>query len=111
MRLSEKEVKAFIQVLDPYLTDKNASLYLYGSRTQDHLKGGDIDLLLVLEDPQKAVPLLEKKYEILVRFKEKVGERKIDLTIATTLKTQTELFLKEIMKSTLLLKKWSNYTQ
>jgi predicted nucleotidyltransferase len=45
MRISDQQLKAIVQevkVLDP-----NAAIYLYGSRINDTLKGGDIDIAIV----------------------------------------------------------------
>ena len=49
MRLSQQEINQLIAAIECELTIKNASLFLYGSRVKDNLKGGDIDLLLMFK--------------------------------------------------------------
>ncbi len=51
MRLSIDEVKLLKKTL--YQLSTNAELYLFGSRTNDNRKGGDIDLLIVSKDLKK----------------------------------------------------------
>ncbi len=74
MRLSE-EYKAVIKKYF-YRIFKQGEIYLFGSRTDDSKKGGDIDLYLVLENHED---LLRKKIEFLARIKKDLGEQKIDV--------------------------------
>ena len=55
-------------------------IYLFGSRTDDTKKGGDIDLYLVLDDHSN---LFEKKIKFLSRIKKELGEQKIDIVFNT----------------------------
>ena len=56
--------------------DKAAKVYLFGSRVDDSLKGGDIDLLVFSENI-----LFMDKLKIKAQLHEKLGEQKIDLLI------------------------------
>ena len=56
--------------------DADAMIYLFGSRTDDAAKGGDIDLLVV----SKIIDLMTK-LDILVQLHQKLGERKIDIAV------------------------------
>lgn len=47
MRISKNEIKAIKECVN--LLDKGAEIYLFGSRTVDVAKGGDIDLLIISE--------------------------------------------------------------
>ena len=58
--------------------DKNASVYLFGSRTDDQKKGGDIDIAIL----SKLVNLKEK-LEIKYNFYQVFGEQKLDLLIVS----------------------------
>jgi len=42
MRLTAKEIKAIVSTFESIF--KEGKIYLFGSRTDDMLKGGDIDL-------------------------------------------------------------------
>ncbi|OQA73136.1 MAG: Nucleotidyltransferase domain protein [bacterium ADurb.Bin243] len=75
MRLSEFEVKSIkesIRVFDP-----DALVYLFGSRTDDSKKGGDIDILVLSEK-------LTSKEKRLIKLDlyDKIGEQKIDIIIS-----------------------------
>lgn len=106
MRIKEEEIGVFTKVLDAYLLNASAKLYLFGSRVHDHQKGGDIDLLLMLQDSNQENEMKSKKSEILEKFKRELGERKIDLLISTPQKITSDLFLKSIYPSAILLHEW-----
>jgi predicted nucleotidyltransferase len=57
--------------------DPKAIIYLFGSRTDDSKKGGDIDLLIL---SQKIT--LEKVIEIKLSLYDALGEQKIDIILA-----------------------------
>jgi hypothetical protein len=80
-------------------------LYLYGSRVHDHLKGGDIDLLLVTT--QEGVELFNQiELTLLVEIKKQpdIGQRRIDLKAATQADLQKVPFLQEISRDMVELK-------
>jgi predicted nucleotidyltransferase len=54
----------------------DGSIYLFGSRVDDNLKGGDIDLYIETEDKRD---LFEKKIKFLARLKRSIGEQRIDV--------------------------------
>ncbi|MFZ2725634.1 MAG: nucleotidyltransferase domain-containing protein [Methylococcaceae bacterium] len=74
MRLSPAQInllKTTTQQLD-----KNARLFLFGSRTDDTKTGGDIDLLILSEQLSK-----QHLRTIKWQFYETFGEQKIDIII------------------------------
>ena len=73
MRLSPFERKSISETVREYLP--NARVYLYGSRVDDAKRGGDIDLMIVDQEP---VPL-KAIWRIRDRLWEKIGEQKIDI--------------------------------
>lgn len=77
MRLLENEIKAIKETFHHIFQD--GDIYLFGSRVDDHVKGGDIDLFVV---PVNRQNLLEKKIDFLVELKQKIGDQKIDLLIS-----------------------------
>ena len=76
MRLSQPEInnfKASIKAIDA-----NAKIYLFGSRTDDHAKGGDIDLAIF----SKKMGRMQKAI-IKDNFYKNFGEQKVDIVIFT----------------------------
>ena len=74
MRLTDQERATITETIMSF--DKDARLYLFGSRVDDNRKGGDIDLL-VLTDKLT----FTDKLKIKARLWERLGEQKIDLLI------------------------------
>jgi len=74
MRLSDLEISAFKTKLHSLSPD--AKLYLFGSRTDDAKKGGDIDLLIVSKELTKRDTRL-----LRVDFFDKFGEQKLDIVL------------------------------
>ena len=97
MRLSAEQIAVIVNTVQRIISPLTCEIYLYGSRVHDGLKGGDIDLLLVGFESAVA-SIHEKKYEILVEIKKSplIGNRKLDLVIATHDEMKTEPFLKLI---------------
>lgn len=75
MRLSEFEADIIKQSV--YTLDPDADVYLFGSRVDDHKRGGDIDLLIISE---KLRPIDKINIKAMI-FKE-LEEQKIDITIS-----------------------------
>jgi len=74
MRLQESERQSIIQSIRS--ADPDAAVYLFGSRVNDVVKGGDIDLL----ELSKKINLTAK-LDILARLHQQLGDQKIDLVI------------------------------
>ena len=72
MRLTQKEKDNLLKSI--HYWDKNAQVYLFGSRTNDNKKGGDIDLAV-----RSNRIGLKEKIDIKLKFFEEFGEQKIDL--------------------------------
>lgn len=74
---------------------------LFGSRTNDLFKGGDIDLFISGGDSQRMT--VQKKIEFLVKLKELIGDQKIDVVLdRPSLKKQIS-FYTSIMERSLVL--------
>lgn len=74
----KKEDSAFIKKTVKAYFGNNAKVYLFGSRTDDSKKGGDIDLYIETDIKEK---ILEKKLKVLAALHKKLGEQKIDIVI------------------------------
>jgi predicted nucleotidyltransferase len=77
MRLTNYEVLKIKETF--YEIYKSGKIYLFGSRVNDCMKGGDIDLYIV---PASKKYLLEDKIKFLVDLKSKIGDQKIDVIIS-----------------------------
>ena len=78
MRLTEYEIKMIKKAF--YETFKEGKIYLFGSRIDDSLRGGDIDLYLVPK--VKFDDGGQRKIKFLMKLDEYIGEQKIDVIIA-----------------------------
>jgi predicted nucleotidyltransferase len=80
MRLNNKEIAAIKEVTRGVFGD-NATISLFGSRTDDNKKGGDIDLFIQCNlriSREEQYPL---KIKFLVQLKRFIGDQKIDVLI------------------------------
>jgi predicted nucleotidyltransferase len=75
MRLSQEYISAI--KCATYRLDPIATIYLFGSRTDDAKRGGDIDLLIF---SQVITP--EDKWVIIRCLHDTLGEQKIDIILA-----------------------------
>ena len=89
VRLTANEVAAIRDAardLDP-----EARVFLFGSRTVAHAKGGDIDLLI--ESRRLG---FQQKIEFLVAVKNRIGEQKIDVVITPSIAASQDPFIRSI---------------
>lgn len=99
MRLSDEERAGILRAIATVLPD--AQVYLYGSRVQNHLRGGDIDLLILFNDTAPdatAAPLniFDTKINLAVALERELGERRIDITLASPENLAQDAFLQTI---------------
>lgn len=78
MRLKELEINAIKNAVREF--DEDAKIYLYGSRTDDSKKGGDIDLLII-SDKIKT----KEVRKIRLKIFDIIGEQKIDIISTPTI--------------------------
>lgn len=76
MRISPSEIDNLLGSIKKI--DPNASVYLFGSRTDNNKKGGDIDIAILSE-----LVSLKEKIEIKYNFYQAFGEQKLDLLIVS----------------------------
>lgn len=105
MRLTEKEQSAIASAITPFAR-KGMELWLFGSRTDDSARGGDIDLLLILPNESGQKKLARQKIDLLVAIKNTLGEQKIDLLITTRERISQDPFLTIITETALLIQRW-----
>ncbi len=103
MRLKPEEISVFIDTLSALLEEGEGNLYLYGSRIDASLRGGDIDLLLIVRSSKKAKELVKERFRILSHFKKKLGDRRIDFSILSETELVSNLFYQGVLKTAVLL--------
>jgi predicted nucleotidyltransferase len=81
MRLKDSEIKVIKDAVTGF--DDKAEIYLFGSRTDDSKKGGDIDLLII-SDKIKNREIRKIRLQIF-NF---MGEQKIDIITSRGIKSQ-----------------------
>jgi predicted nucleotidyltransferase len=84
VRLGDRE-RGIIRTAAAEVFGSEAKVMLFGSRVDDARRGGDIDLLILLDgssDNVDMMTLAEKRVRYLVMLEKALGERKIDLITA-----------------------------
>ena len=95
MRLKKKEIET-IKEGSKQLFGQDAVVQLFGSRTNDALKGGDIDLLILCNRTMSSSERYQLKIEFLVQLKKIIGDQKIDVLIES--KQQQSTFFQRVKK-------------
>ncbi len=78
MRLSSEQLSVILAATRE-LAGAEASVRLFGSRLNDRLRGGDIDLLV--ECPQPVARPVRLAAQITARLQNRLGDRKIDVLV------------------------------
>lgn len=78
MRLKDEEIRVIKESVTKL--DRNAKVFLFGSRAKDDKRGGDIDLLIL-----SGKLTFGDKIKILRKLYDEIGEQKIDILIAKDL--------------------------
>ena len=96
MRLTKEQIY-FIQSSANLVFGEGVGVFLFGSRVDDKLKGGDIDLLIKADEDKMNI---RNKALFLVDLKKKIGNQKIDVVFDKESK-KDEPFLKSVKLSSL----------
>jgi len=78
MRITEHERNTIIEAVKN--TDPDAKVWLFGSRTDDNKKGGDIDIAILSENINNDVM---QKIQVRRFICDKIGEQKIDIVTSS----------------------------
>lgn len=95
MRLQPKEIKAISEVFRVRMGLEPAELYLFGSRVDGRKRGGDIDLLILASSNRRSW-WLEQKAVIQDEICRRIGDQRIDITVASPEAMATDPFLRSI---------------
>ena len=79
------------RVLGNSRRNRSVDFFLYGSRADDRLRGGDIDLVGIGASADIAT-LQTERIEILARLERALGERRIDLSFVTREQAAADAF-------------------
>ncbi len=88
MRITHDEAAA-IRRVTAEVAGAHAQVKLFGSRTHDELRGGDIDLLIELPEPTP--DKLSLSLRAGARLQMAIGERKIDVLVTDPQTVETPL--------------------
>ena len=104
MRLSEVQKNAIVAAVKEGL-NAHGELYLYGSRADDTLKGGDIDLVFITStvSNQDLLDLSKKIGQVLVGIKKKIGDQRVDFSIVTVEQSRSDSFWRASLTQAVLL--------
>jgi len=91
MRLTAKQHHSVLRIAKKHFGE-NVQVSLFGSRTDDRRKGGDIDLLI---KANSELMTYKAKLLFLVDLKLEIGDQKIDLVFDKSNQNQ-ECFIKHI---------------
>lgn len=104
MRLSKEEQKVIVEAFKKVCSTAPFELYLFGSRTDDNKRGGDIGLL-VSTSPERKPFFIDAKTQIRKEMFRYLDEQKIDITVAIDQDLKSDIFLKSIAGSKIILYK------
>ena len=76
MRITKKQLHAIKTNFKSFFHD--GDIYLFGSRVDDSIKGGDIDLYISTINRET---LVHKKIQFLAKLKREIGQQKIDVVL------------------------------
>jgi len=95
MRLNQFQIDSIIELSKKHF-GQQTTVYLFGSRTDDKQKGGDIDLLIC--NLNEATLTTESKIRFLADLKTQIGDRKIDVVFDNAINRQKKNFYRSVIR-------------
>jgi len=80
MRISNYEHSVLIDEAKSVFGNSSRA-FLFGSRVNDTVKGGDIDLLILPGSADDSGTLFDKKISYQIAVKKRIGDRKLDVIV------------------------------
>lgn len=105
MRLSDRDVGSLVSCAQALFAGP-WQLELFGSRVDDALRGGDIDLLLTFDSEEAFQAALRLKFAYLVRVKGQLGEQKVDAVLTTRERSSGDAFIQSLGDRRIQLGSW-----
>lgn len=103
MRLTDLQISIIKASFKEHFSPDD-SLWLFGSRTDDSKKGGDIDLYIETTEPERTAAY-RKESKFWVDLQNKLGEQKIDIVVKLLSENKTKPIYEEARKTGILLMK------
>ena len=82
MRLKPSQIQTLLDAI-PICFGKNASIWLFGSRVDDHIRGGDYDFLIEADLNAEQLVRAKMKFLLEIRGDPDFEEEKIDIVITS----------------------------
>ena len=95
MRLSQFEIEAIHLIATKHF-GSDVQVFLFGSRVDDDIKGGDIDLFISTNEMDLLT--LETKIQFLAELKTQIGDQKIDVVFDSEVTRSKIQFYNSIQK-------------
>jgi len=89
MRLSEFEIESILSVARRHF-GTNVQVFLFGSRSNDQKRGGDIDLFI--SNPNNELLKIRAKIDFITELIQLIGEQKIDVILDNKNSGDSKLF-------------------
>lgn len=89
MRLSEFEIESIKSVASRHF-GTDVQVFLFGSRTKNQERGGDIDLFI--RNPNNVNLKIRAKIDFITELIQLIGEQKIDVVLDNTYSKNSMLF-------------------
>jgi hypothetical protein len=103
MRLSNAEINSIRTCAVSVFAELGYRIWLFGSRTDDAKRGGDIDLLVEVNTDADRLEITNRELAFLVTLKGEIGEQKIDIIVATSAAVAADPFLQSVVPNRILL--------
>lgn len=104
MRLRDSLIKLIVKGFEEFGDcPKQYELYVFGSRVDPHKRGGDIDILLIVE-PAQVDAMKVIRHRLIGSLKNYIDDQKLDLTIMGKDNLLSEPFYLTIKDSLILIR-------
>jgi uncharacterized protein len=98
MRLKQYQIDIINKLARKHF-GQEATVYLFGSRTDDNKKGGDIDLFINSSDEARLT--MEAKICFMAELKANIGDRKIDVVFDNANTRRKKQFYRSVIRQKL----------
>lgn len=98
MRLKQYEIQAIKDVVRQYFPE-GSSVSLFGSRTDDNARGGDIDLFI--QTDLSGIELQDARIRTMAAISLRIGDQKIDIVCSSGKEKGKSLIILEALRTSI----------